>query len=109
MKNVSIPPFLLFIISAFTFFALFASLKNFDVTKKEVFWLMRIVVALAASGVSVAIPGMIKLSHNSDGEIITTEKDQPFYSLTEKEPAIVASGSVAIFVLVYLFNPLNSL
>jgi hypothetical protein len=33
-------------------------------------------------------------------------QEQESSNLAEKEPAITASGAIAVFILVYLFNPI---
>ncbi len=52
--------------------------------------IIRIIVSLSAAAISVAIPGFIELV---DGEI-------------KGSPGIKASGALAVFALVYLFNPI---
>jgi len=75
-------------------------------------WVFRLISALAASAISISIPGMLEIRFNKkkDGtmEIIqnnTTSEAEPS-TLADKEPTITASGAIAVFVLVYLFNPI---
>lgn len=75
-------------------------------------WLFRLISALAASAVSISLPGLleIRFTKKKDGtmEIIqnkTTNEAEPS-TLADKEPTITASGAIAVFVLVYLFNPI---
>jgi hypothetical protein len=77
----------------------------------SIFWFYRVLTALAAASISISIPGMISLNHKPDGnQLMRTNADgseEPnSMSLLEKEPTISASGAIAVFVLVYLFNPL---
>ena len=82
-------------------------------------WILRILVALAASVISSFIPGMIILNYNTKGKIIVPKvskigslgKDdiktiEPM-TLADSQPKIVASGAIVIFVLVYFFEPLS--
>ncbi|PQJ77819.1 hypothetical protein [Polaribacter porphyrae] len=75
------------------------------------FWVYRIATALATASISISIPGMIKISYTPKGDEINTHKDNEnntiFMTLAEKEPTITSSGAIAVFVLVYLFNPIN--
>lgn len=77
----------------------------------SLFWFYRVLTALAAASISISIPGMISLNHKPDGNQLmrTNAAGQSVpnaMSLLEKEPTISASGAIAVFVLVYLFNPL---
>jgi len=76
-------------------------------------WLFRLISALAASAISISLPGLLEINFtkNKDGsmEVIQnsiTNTDEPA-SLADKEPTITASGAIAVFVLVYLFNPIG--
>ena len=74
------------------------------------FWFYRVLTALAASAISISIPGMLKVNYTPKGDkverYIDSENNPVDMSLLEKEPTIVASGAIAVFVLVYLFNPI---
>ncbi|WP_203258335.1 hypothetical protein [Hyunsoonleella ulvae] len=75
------------------------------------FWFCRVLIALAAASISISIPGMISLNHKPDGNQLMRKNsdgtvEPNTMSLLEKEPTISASGAIAVFVLVYLFNPL---
>ncbi len=76
-------------------------------------WVFRLIAALAASAISISIPGMLEIRYtqakNGSGlEMLTnpTTKAPEPANLAEKEPTITASGAIAVFVLVYLFNPI---
>lgn len=70
-------------------------------------FLLRVIVSLAASMVSVGIPGTIELKWKPKERIEPINKDDnPPLTLAEREPTIVASGAIAVFVLVYLFDPI---
>ncbi|WP_299130951.1 hypothetical protein [uncultured Winogradskyella sp.] len=114
----TVPPLLMFFVSigalAITAITLNTiSEKIIDpsksVTKENyefVFWFFRVVTALCASAISISIPGMLKVSYNSDGTFIQTQ-NKDVATLADKQPSIVAGGAIAVFVLVYLFNPIN--
>lgn len=76
-------------------------------------WLFRLISALAASAVSISLPGLLEIRFNKkkDGglEIIhnPTTKETELSTLADMEPTITASGAIAVFVLVYLFNPIS--
>lgn len=74
------------------------------------FWPYRVLTALAAASISISIPGMLKVDYTPKGDGVRTFNDiddQPVQmTLLEKEPTVSASGAIAVFVLVYLFNPL---
>ena len=73
-------------------------------------WVFRVLAALAAAAISISIPGMleIKYAREKNGmRLLTDANNEPEpTNLAEKEPAITASGAIAVFVLVYLFNPI---
>ena len=76
-------------------------------------WLFRLISALAASAISISLPGLleIKFTKKQDGtmERIAGDEANQFQkpSLVDREPTITASGAIAVFVLVYLFNPIG--
>ncbi len=77
-----------------------------------VFWFFRVITALAASAISISIPGMLKVEYTPNGQSIkelNQGDDDYFMTMAESKPAIVAGGAIAVFVLVYLFNPINSI
>ena len=75
-------------------------------------WVFRLISALAASAISISIPGMLEIRFNKkkDGSFEFLKnmetQEQESSNLAEKEPAITASGAIAVFILVYLFNPI---
>jgi len=74
------------------------------------FWFYRVLTALAAASISISIPGMLKVNYTNKGEQVrafTDADDNPVeMTLLEKEPTVSASGAIAVFILVYLFNPI---
>ncbi|WP_299336055.1 hypothetical protein [uncultured Psychroserpens sp.] len=114
----TVPPFVMFLVSIGALAITAITLNNIsqkivdpsnELTKDNyefVFWFFRVITALAASAVSISIPGMLKVSYNNDGSFITTQNNQ-HATLVDKQPTIVAGGAIAVFVLVYLFNPIN--
>lgn len=75
------------------------------------FWFYRVLAALAAAAISISIPGMLKINYDAKGgqmNLMTNANNDPVpMTLAEKEPTITASGAIAVFVLVYLFNPIG--
>lgn len=74
-------------------------------------WVFRVLIALAASAISISIPGMLEIRYDNNKSGMNLLADasgnpEPT-NLAEKEPAITASGAIAVFVLVYLFNPIG--
>ncbi|WP_299684213.1 hypothetical protein [uncultured Dokdonia sp.] len=57
---------------------------------------IRVIIALASSAVSIALPGFINLE-----TIRENNKSDTLW------PKIKAGGALAVFVLVYLFNPIG--
>ena len=108
MKN---SPKLMFLfgIIAFVVIMIIVNQKNIEKESAE-FWFYRVLTALAASSISISIPGMLKINYTPKGERVDIQKGEDnnpiFMSFLEKEPVITASGSIAVFILVYLFNPL---
>lgn len=92
MKKAIIPPIVLFVISLGIILWLPNSDKEFNP------WLYRILGSFSASGLSVVIPGSLDVSLKTDDK---------FTSLAQKSPKLTATGAMAVFVLVYLFNPIN--
>lgn len=103
----------MFIFGVITFLVLMIAIGKlgFEPSKDAALYLIfRVLTALAASAISVSIPGMIQIHYTPKGDQVNMNKDNdgnhiPF-TLAEKETAITASGAIAIFVLVYLFNPI---
>ena len=74
-------------------------------------WVFRVLIALAAAAITISIPGMLEIRYTKDSNGMHMLRDssgnpEPT-NLAEKEPAITASGAIAVFVLVYLFNPIG--
>lgn len=111
----TVPPLLMFIVAVITFgisaiyLNTLTTSEEFDPEKQKfILWFFRVITALAASAVSISIPGMLKIEYNNDGASIAQRDGSPM-TLAEKEPTIIAGGALAVFVLVYLFNPINGL
>ena len=60
----------------------------------ELSGIIRVIVALSASSISIALPGFVSME---------TEKD----TSDKIWPKIKAGGALAIFILVYLFDPIK--
>ncbi len=91
MVPKTVSPVILFFFSIVALIAVFF-VNETDTNK----WIIRVVVSLSASAISISIPGMLKLDTNSAST-----------TMAEKAPKVVASGAIAVFVLVYLFNTIN--
>lgn len=95
VKKQLIKPMTLFIgslimlIVIITFLWLIGSPKH-----NEVFQYIKILGAFCASGISIAIPGMIEVKDSTG-----------IRSLASSAPKITASGAIAVFVIVYLYTP----
>lgn len=110
MKKL-ISPVTMFLFGIIAFVAIMLVTHKMKLDFKDTyFWFCRVLIALASASISISIPGMLKLDYNSKGDSIKTftdDDDNPVkMSLLEKEPTISASGAIAVFVLVYLFNPI---
>ena len=73
---------------AFVFGVIFVLLLLFLQPKEGQEQIFRIVISLAAAGVAAVIPGMVNISATGG-----------------KRFTIRAAGAMAVFVIVYLFNP----
>ena len=108
MKNSPIIMFL-FGVVAFIAIMVVAHKKDIDMASAQ-FWFYRVLTALAAASISISIPGMLKVNYTPKGDRVNTlsdENNNPVpMTLAEKEPAITASGAIAVFILVYMFNPI---
>ena len=106
-----IPPKTMFIFGCIAFLAVALIIAGFKLEFKSAgFWVCRVLIALAAAAISISIPGMLKVNYiakNDDDDAETTYTKVNDFSLLDKEPTVTASGAIAVFILVYLFNPLN--
>lgn len=100
----------LFGIVAFAVIMIIVHKNDLEITSAE-FWFYRVLTALAAASISISIPGMLTINYDSKGNGVGLLSNKPNetkpMTLAEKEPAITASGAIAVFVLVYLFNPIG--
>ncbi|MDC8006228.1 hypothetical protein POV27_19400 [Aureisphaera galaxeae] len=78
------------IVMALSFWHLDSEGKAFD----NLTGIIRVIVALSAACISIALPGFIELQSNKEGT-------------NSNAPLINAGGALAVFVLVYLFNPIG--
>ncbi len=108
-KLVSPITMFLFGIVAFAAIMIITRKMDLDFQNDPHFWFYRVLTALAAASISISIPGMINISYvpkrDEDNKLLNFEKVTNM-SLLDKEPTVSASGAIAVFVLVYLFNPL---
>ena len=109
MKNSPLKLFFFGII-VFATIMIIVHKNEFDMDSAE-FWFYRVLTALAAASISISIPGMLNVNYTPKGDgvkLLSDENDKLVpMTLAEKEPAITASGAIAVFVLVYLFNPIG--
>lgn len=105
----------MFTFGVITFFIIAVVSMNFKTTieimgDKMTFigWVFRLISALAASAISISLPGMlqIKFTKKNDGTMARIDTSEPS-TLADQAPTITASGAIAVFVLVYLFNPIG--
>lgn len=110
MKKI-VPPLMMFLFGIAAFGTIMYKTKGMSLSFDDDphFWFYRVLTALAAASISISIPGMISVNYvpkrDENDKLLTYEKVTNM-SLLDKEPTISASGSIAVFVLVYLFNPL---
>ena len=90
-----IPELLVVILGVATLCLCFYYLKREDEVFKDLTGIIRVVVALATSAVSISLPGFINL------ETFKASQTDTLW------PKIKAGGALAVFVIVYLFNPIN--
>lgn len=108
MKN---SPRLMFFfgIIAFAVIMILVSKKELNINSAE-FWFYRVLTALASASISISIPGMLHINYTPKGDgiqLLNDVNNNPTpMTLAEKEPVVTASGAIAIFIIVYLFNPL---
>ena len=110
MKKL-VSPLTMFLFGIIAFGAIMIITKDMslDFENDPHFWFYRVLTALAAASISISIPGMINISYvpKQDPQTkVLSYQEVTDMSLLDKEPTISASGAIAVFVLVYLFNPL---
>ena len=87
---------IMLLISTVVFILLFRYLKDDIKISEEMSRYLRIITSLAAAAASMSLSGTIKIG---DGDTMQT--------FAEKEPKITAVGALAVFVIVYLFDPIS--
>lgn len=88
-------------------------------SKEHVIWFARIVIALSAAAISMSLTGAIEVKTQNWKDKQTAQKeagasdtpnvntaDSSTESFASKYPAISASGALAVFVLIYLVDPI---
>ena len=96
MKDYIVKPLVLFLTSLLILFGIITFLWFTDKNAHtEVYLYIKILGAFCASGISIAIPGMIEVKGSNGVE-----------TLASRAPNITATGALAVFVFVYLANPL---
>lgn len=66
-----------------------------NINEKNFIGAHRVIIAMAAAAVSIALPGILTIGK------------PPEIRATEINPQINAGGALAVFVIVYLFNPVS--
>lgn len=89
-------PVKMLIIALIIFVIIFIYLFNHQQPSQDMRWFIRVVMALAAAAMSMSLSGSIDIGTKEDKQ-----------TLAQKSPNITAAGAMAVFVLVYLFGPLN--
>lgn len=89
-----IPYAVMAVLGIITLYFCFEFLKDKESVTKEVSRIVRIIVALAAASISIALPGILEIGTDAAQVSKTT-------------PKVKASGALAVFVLVYLFDPIS--
>ena len=69
-----------------------------------ILWVFRVLIALASAAISISLPGMLQIRYSKEEDGMKAL--QAPSTLAETQPVITASGAIAVFVLVYLFDPL---
>lgn len=106
MKKI-VSPVTMFLFGVVAFIAIMIITVKLNLSSTDAtFWSFRVLTALAASAISISIPGMLEVNFDKDGNEIQAGTSGNKMSFAEKEPTVTASGAIAVFVLVYLFNPL---
>lgn len=95
MKDYIVKPFVLFLTSLLILIGIITFLWFFKPKHDEAYLYIKILGAFCASGISIAIPGMIEIN-GANG----------IQTLASQSPKVTATGALAVFVFVYLFNPL---
>lgn len=109
MKN---SPKLMFFfgVATFAIIIILTRKKNLIMESHE-FWFYIVLIALATSAISMFIPGMLQNNYDSKnneiGRISENKNEIEPITLAEKQPNIIASGAITIFVLVYLISPIR--
>ncbi len=92
-----IPHLIMVILGSAVMALCFWYLAQKDQIFKDLTGIVRVVVALSAAAISIALPGFIELQ--------TSGKEDA--SANKTAPIIKAGGALAVFVVVYLFNPIG--
>lgn len=95
-SKIIVPEIIMAIIGFLVLVCCFSYLRNCNKEFEELTGIIRVVVALSTAAVSISLPGFVNLE--TLRENATTDTIWP---------KIKAGGALAIFVLVYLFNPVN--
>jgi hypothetical protein len=93
--NKKTTPFMMLIIALIILTIIFIYLIT-NAPNDKTFWFIRVLTSLAAGAISMSLAGTINIGTK---ENMTT--------LAEQTPKITASGALAVFVIVYLFNPVS--
>ncbi|WP_138433747.1 hypothetical protein [Winogradskyella algicola] len=93
MKDYIVKPLVLFLTSLFILLGIIAFLWLTKTNEHaEVYKYIKILGAFCASGISIAIPGMIEIKNGING----------VETLASRAPNVTATGALAVFVFVYL-------
>ena len=87
-----IPNLIMVILGVIVMTLCFYHLDQVDRVFRELTGIIRVIVAMAAASISIALPGFVELETKSE---------------SSNAPLIKAGGALAVFVIVYLFNPIG--
>lgn len=90
------PEFIVAVIGFIVLVCCFSYLKYCSKEFEELTGIIRVVVALSTAAVSIALPGFINLDTQKENAKTDTVW-----------PKIRAGGALAIFIIVYLFDPIE--
>ncbi len=94
--NKTTNPIMMLIIALILLTFVFVFLTVGGSPNKETFWFLRVLTAISAAAISMSLSGTVNIG----------AKDN-IQTLAETTRKITAAGALAIFMIVYLFNPVS--
>ena len=96
-----IPDLIVFLIGVGVMWSCFNYLQGIDQEFKELTGIIRVIIALATAAISIALPGFVQI-----GEKPNTRTASEIAQSKDFWNRLKAGGALAVFIIVYLFNPL---